>query len=227
MALSIMFLLVLALMSYQVNGYPKGAPSDQCTDMTPAPSAPPNGHNATTQPEPSPFNVSISVPDAGASPGESYDMTISGDGRTHRGFLCEVRKVSTTDIVGEFTSFDTTLVKNVNCSGNAEAAITHTSRVEKNSTVATWQAPASVSQDYQLVVLCTVVEVRIRFWVQVPSATFVLKAPTAPPTTAANATDMAASTTDMATPSGSTTTVASFGILCLALFSNRVMSFVW
>jgi hypothetical protein len=200
--------------------------------MTPGPDA--GQHNAVPQTGPSPFNVSISVPDAGASPGESYDMTISGDGRTHRGFLCEVRKVSTTDIVGEFTSFDTTLVKNVNCSGNAEAAITHTSRVEKNSTVATWQAPASVSQDYQLVVLCTVVEVRIRFWVQVPSATFVLKAPTAPPTTAANATgmaanatDMAASTTDMATPSGSTTTVASFGILCLALFSNRVMSFVW
>jgi hypothetical protein len=147
-------------------------------------------------------------------------VTISGDGRTHRGFLCEVRKVSTTDIVGEFTTFNTTLVQNVECSGNAKAAITHASRVEKNSTVATWQAPASVSQDYQLVVLCTVVEVRIRFWVQVPSATFVLKAPTAPPTTAT-------STTDMGTPSGSTTTVASFGILCLALFSNRVMSFVW
>jgi hypothetical protein len=189
--------------------------------MTPGPDA--GQHNAVPQTGPSPFNVSISVPDAGASPGESYDMTISGDGRTHRGFLCEVRKVSTTDIVGEFTTFNTALVKNVICSGNAKAAITHVNNVDKNSTEATWQAPTDVPEDYRLVVLCTVVEVRIRFWVQVPSATFVLKAPpTTAPTITANATDMVKTT-----PSGSTTTVASFGILCLALFSNRIMSFVW
>ncbi|CAL8073256.1 unnamed protein product [Orchesella dallaii] len=150
--------------SHSVNGYSSGAPNDPgiCKSMTPK-------HPGAPQDTPSPYGLSVNK--ARVTPGETVEFTIksSPDGPKFKGFLVQGRNSNhdeNTTPVGTFEAAPGT--KFLTCSDIPNSAITHADNSERDSFTVTWKAP---KEQGTYVLLATVVQDGLTYWVRRPSQT--------------------------------------------------------
>ncbi|XP_062509495.1 reelin domain-containing protein 1-like [Corticium candelabrum] len=172
-----------------VAGYPSGAPSDHCTDMTPV--NPPHGNR---QPSSSPYRIISDAYSNGYVPGQTYNVSIekiSSASPNFRGFLCQVRQVDQTDAVGTLTPKDLSMSKTLDCTSSQDA-VTHSNNNDKQQQAFYWKAP-NLGVGTRLEIVCTIVQNVSILWVQQKSEQFketaVLISTTRQPTTSVPATE--------------------------------------
>ncbi|KAK7508158.1 hypothetical protein BaRGS_00000397 [Batillaria attramentaria] len=114
------------------SGYSSGPPSSTCADLFP-------GHGVDPQTSDTPFSILLST--SSYSPGESVQVTLSGN-VTYKGVFLQARSVNCTNDspVGTFSTQDAEL-QTIQCAGQTDS-VGHNSGVDKNNTkVVTWTAP--------------------------------------------------------------------------------------
>ncbi|XP_067296013.1 putative defense protein 3 [Pseudorasbora parva] len=140
-----------------VLSYPSGAPTSTCVDMMPR-------HGADPQPNPGPYTIQLNS--TVLQSGQAITVVIKGP--DYKGLLLEARSESGTNAIGTWQTPPVN-TKFLECSGNAQGAITHSNAVLKNnSTVYTWIPPASAKSAF---FMATVVQQKVVFWVGVKSST--------------------------------------------------------
>ncbi|KAF3851143.1 hypothetical protein F7725_012915 [Dissostichus mawsoni] len=139
--------LVMLQMLCLATGYPNGAPTGACEDMTP--------RHTGVLPQPSPAPYTLLVNTGTFQPGKAITVTISGP--EYRGVLLEARTDGSTNALGSWQ-----------CTGNPQGAITHANtNLKGESTAYSWIPPDSTSPVY---FMATVAQQRAVFWVNVRSA---------------------------------------------------------
>ncbi|XP_010780361.1 putative defense protein 3 [Notothenia coriiceps] len=149
--------LVMLQMLCLATGYPNGAPTGACEDMTP--------RHTGVLPQPSPAPYTLLVNTGTFQQGKAITVTISGP--EYRGVLLEARTDGSTNALGSWQhpAPDT---KFLQCTGNPQGAITHANtNLKGESTAYSWIPPDSTSPVY---FMATVAQQRAVFWVNVRSA---------------------------------------------------------
>ncbi|XP_033883482.3 putative ferric-chelate reductase 1 [Acipenser ruthenus] len=153
------FFLLISCNFMGVSGYPSGLVTDSCSSMTPQH----GGTNAQTSA--APFSVTASK--ATYSPGDQITVTLQAKSGTFRGFLLQARQIGGRAAVGSFTITDPTNTQGLNCNA-ANSAVSHTSKSDKSTIQATWNAPSSGTGNIEF--SATFVRVYETFWSQVKSS---------------------------------------------------------
>ncbi|XP_034548725.1 putative defense protein 3 [Notolabrus celidotus] len=157
MALLLPFFILLQVLCY-VHGYPTGAPTGACEDMMP--------RHSGVQPQPSPVPYAILTNTRTFQPGQAITVTITGP--DYRGVLVEARTFGSTNALGSW-QLNPPDTKFLQCSGNPQAAVTHSNtNLKGNTTVYSWLPPDSASPIY---FMATVAQQRTIYWVDVRSDT--------------------------------------------------------
>eukprot|EP00118_Oscarella_pearsei_P024917 m.307114 g.307114 ORF g.307114 m.307114 type:complete len:275 (+) comp41916_c0_seq1:89-913(+) len=187
MAAVLHLLAVAVAFAGTVSAYSSGPPTSVCGTMVPS-------HGVNGQASASPYVVETTA-SSGYVPGNTYKITIKKSNSASpnfKGFLCQVRDASS-NVVGSFENFDTNKAKNLACT-SSKGAVEHKNANLVSSFEADWKAPSAGAGS--LTAYCTVVQVRITFWVQVHSQVMMEIIPANPPT---NKTATVAATTMKAT----------------------------
>ncbi|CAJ1068911.1 putative defense protein Hdd11 [Xyrichtys novacula] len=157
MALLLPFFIMLKVLSY-VRGYPTGAPTGACEDMMP--------RHSGVQPQPFPVPYAILTNTRTFQPGQPITVTVRGP--DYRGVLLEARTFGSTNALGSWM-LPPPDTKFLQCSGNPQAAVTHSNtNLKGNSTVYSWMPPDAESPIY---FMATVAQQRTVYWIGVRSST--------------------------------------------------------
>jgi hypothetical protein len=130
---TIVVLTLSALLPGVVHARANGAPLAACVRIFP------EGHFTASQPlDDSPFSLNVSSFGGDYTPGEAYQLTLSGSG-DFRGLLVQARSIADNSPVGSFE--DISALTRLSSCDRADSAITHSSRVDKTSVELLFTAP--------------------------------------------------------------------------------------
>ncbi|KAM6931377.1 putative defense protein Hdd11 [Xenentodon cancila] len=150
--------LIFLQVLYFADCYPNGAPTGACEDMLP--------RHAGVVPQPSQAPYTLLTNARTYQPG--VPITVAIVGPDYRGMLLEARTGASTNALGSWMRPppDT---KFLQCSGNAQGAVTHANtNLKGNSSVYTWVPPDTTSPVY---FMATVAQQRTVYWINVRSTT--------------------------------------------------------
>ncbi|XP_028401648.1 uncharacterized protein LOC114524692 [Dendronephthya gigantea] len=157
--LNLVFAILISTIFHKSLGYPSGAPSSKCGDMTP------QHDGVSSQPAgTSPYSVKVEKPYY--MPGENVRVSIeSSSNDTIKGYLIQARQVGGNTAVGSFSSAPAG-GKRLNC-GNSEGAVTHDFRLNLKKVTFEWEPLKSLSGNISF--FATVVKNKTMFWVKLES----------------------------------------------------------
>ena len=137
-------------------GYPRGAPSGQCEQMTPS-------HGSPPQTGASPYEIKVTK--TYYVPGENVSVSIESSSDNIKGYLIQARKVGENSTIGTFAALPAN-GQYVNC-GNSQGAITHSTRLAVKTINFDWVPPSGLSGNVSF--YATVVKDVSTFWVKLQS----------------------------------------------------------
>ncbi|KAM9858622.1 putative defense protein 3 [Aulostomus maculatus] len=141
-----------------VEGYPTGAPTSACANTIP--------QHVGVQPQPSPAPYTLLTNTRVYQPGQPITVTIIGP--AYRSVLLEARSGSSTNALGSW-QHPPPDTKFLECSGNAQGAVTHSNtNLKGNTTVYSWMPPDSTSPVY---FMATVAQQHSVYWINMRSNT--------------------------------------------------------
>ncbi|XP_076827293.1 putative ferric-chelate reductase 1 [Brachyhypopomus gauderio] len=142
-----------------VECYGNGQVSSACGSMQPE-------HGSSVQTSVAPY--SISVDRTSYSAGGQITVTLSATSGTFKGFLLEAQSIGGSAPIGYFSSAGTN-AQLLTCSGQAGAAVSHSSSTAKTQIQSIWKAPSSGTLN-NIQFIATFVQVTKTFWMGVKSA---------------------------------------------------------
>ena len=140
----------------ECKGFPGGAPTGQCEQMTP-------NHGPLPQTGASPYEIKVTK--KYYVPGENVRVSIESSSDNIKGYLIQARRVGENSAIGTFAAVPANGTY-VNCS-NSKGAITHSTRLAVKTINFDWVPPANFSGNVSF--YATVVKNVSTFWVKLQS----------------------------------------------------------